>query len=331
MAAPSLQTLQTVAAQTGHQPGTIEKVMRLLDLLSEITADATLGPRFVLKGGTALNVFHLNLDRLSVDIDLNYIGALDRAKMLEERPDLEARLNDLLVDQGYAIHREPGDEHAGGKWVVRHASALGGNGSLEIDLNFMFREPLFAVEKKNSVKLGETQALGVAVLNIYEIIAGKLVALLDRKKARDLFDARRIMEIPNLDWDAIKTVMLAIGASRPRDWRTASTADLSADRQELKQKLAMCLAPGYFANNAAADAWITESIALCSERVKWLLTYSAGEKVFLDTIADKGEIDASGLSGDDSLRSKIARMPILLWKAQNVKQHLALQAKPKKN
>ena len=35
MAAPSAQTLQRPAYDTGHQPGTLEKVMRLLDLLQE--------------------------------------------------------------------------------------------------------------------------------------------------------------------------------------------------------------------------------------------------------------------------------------------------------
>ena len=79
MTAPSAQTLQRLAGETGLQPGTLEKVMRLLDVLQEIAGDEVLADRLVLKGGTALNVFHLGLARLSVDIDLNYVGALDRA------------------------------------------------------------------------------------------------------------------------------------------------------------------------------------------------------------------------------------------------------------
>jgi predicted nucleotidyltransferase component of viral defense system len=108
------QTLQRVATETGHQPGTLEKVLRLLDLLQEIARDPILSERLVLKGRTALNVFHLGLDRLSVDIDLNYIGALDRAAMETERPNVDAALNRLLASQGYSIRRQP-DEHAGGK------------------------------------------------------------------------------------------------------------------------------------------------------------------------------------------------------------------------
>ena len=74
MAAPSTQTLQRIASETGYQVGTLEKVIRLLDILQEVARDRVLSERLALKGGTALNVFHLGLDRLSVDIDLNYVG-----------------------------------------------------------------------------------------------------------------------------------------------------------------------------------------------------------------------------------------------------------------
>ena len=102
MVAPSRETLQRLAIETGHQPGTLEKVLRLLDLLQEIATDDLLGSRLALKGGTALNVFYLPLDRLSVDIDVNYVGAVDRDAMLAERP---APGQWLLAAQGYQVRR----------------------------------------------------------------------------------------------------------------------------------------------------------------------------------------------------------------------------------
>ena len=45
MAAPSAQTLQRLADETGHQAGTLEKVLRLLDLLQEIARDRVLAVR----------------------------------------------------------------------------------------------------------------------------------------------------------------------------------------------------------------------------------------------------------------------------------------------
>lgn len=85
MAAPSAQTLQRISAETRLPAATLEKVLRLLDVLQAIAEDRDLKTRVALKGGTALNVFRLRLDRLSVDIDLNYVGAVDRAAMVADR------------------------------------------------------------------------------------------------------------------------------------------------------------------------------------------------------------------------------------------------------
>lgn len=45
-----------------------------------------LGDVFVLHGGTALNVFHDRASRLSVDIDLMFVGAADAESMRAMRP-----------------------------------------------------------------------------------------------------------------------------------------------------------------------------------------------------------------------------------------------------
>ncbi|MDE0047690.1 MAG: nucleotidyl transferase AbiEii/AbiGii toxin family protein, partial [bacterium] len=172
--------------ETGHQPGTLEKVLRLLDLSQEIARDRVLADRLVLKGGTALNLFHLALDRLSVDIDLNHVGALGRAAMEAERPDVNAALDRLLASRGYGIRRRP-EGHAGGKWLARYSSALGGNVTLEVDVNHMARQPLFGMARMDSPPLNGIQARSVLVLDLHEIVAGKLVALIDRHAARDLY------------------------------------------------------------------------------------------------------------------------------------------------
>jgi len=66
-----------------------------------------------LKGGTALNMFVLDLPRLSVDIDLNYVGALDREGMLAERPRIEQAAQAVFSREGFTARRIP-DEHAAG-------------------------------------------------------------------------------------------------------------------------------------------------------------------------------------------------------------------------
>ncbi|WP_333666713.1 nucleotidyl transferase AbiEii/AbiGii toxin family protein [Parvibaculum sp.] len=323
MAAPSTQTLQRIASETGHQVGTIEKVMRLLDILQEIARDRILSEQFALKGGTALNVFHLGLDRLSVDIDLNYVGALDRAAMETERPQLEAALGRLLASQGYDIRRQP-DEHAGGKWIMRFASALGGNATLELDVNYMARQPLFGTARVSSVALGEVRASDVLVLDIHEVVAGKLVALFDRHAARDLFDARRILSIEGLDWKNIKAAFLAFGACARRDWRAVSTDAIKGDQRELRQKLMICLPRGYFGGKDEIDAWIEETVALCRERFVLLFDLTATERDFLDGVLDRGEINPDLLDVAPEVRTRIGAMPMLAWKCQHVRKHRGL-------
>ena len=320
MSAPSAQTLQRLANASGFQAGALEKVMRLLDVLQEIARDPVLADRLVLKGGTALNVFHLALDRLSVDIDLNYVGAKGRAAMEADRPLVDSALARLLEAQGYALRRQPG-EHAGGKWVGRYGSALGGGGALEVDVNYMNRSPLFGAALMSSVDVGGDRAVDVPVLDLHEVIAGKLVALVDRTAARDLFDAQRILEIEGLDWSKIKAAVIAYGAAGRRDWRRASTLDIGGDPREVRQRLAICLPRDRFAEDGGVDAWIEHSVALCQARLAFLFDLTEGEAAFLDGVIDRGEIDPSGLAAPADVQARIAAMPMLAWKAHNVRAH----------
>jgi hypothetical protein len=54
---------------TGFPADNLEKVLRLRELLAELHKYTFLQGKLVLKGGTALNLFYLDLKRLSVDID----------------------------------------------------------------------------------------------------------------------------------------------------------------------------------------------------------------------------------------------------------------------
>jgi predicted nucleotidyltransferase component of viral defense system len=67
------------------EPQVADKVVRLLMVLDRIGSHPLLRPRLCLHGGTALNLFVLGSPRLSVDIDLNYVGSADREVMLAER------------------------------------------------------------------------------------------------------------------------------------------------------------------------------------------------------------------------------------------------------
>lgn len=57
---------------TGYPMASIEKTMRLLELLKAINADEFLGANLTLKGSTAINIIHYSdIPRPSVDLDFD--------------------------------------------------------------------------------------------------------------------------------------------------------------------------------------------------------------------------------------------------------------------
>ncbi|MEW6074654.1 MAG: nucleotidyl transferase AbiEii/AbiGii toxin family protein [Planctomycetota bacterium] len=120
--------IDRAAGETGFRPEPLEKAFHLLDLLEEMRGHPFLRDRLALKGGTAANLFVLALPRLSVDVDLNYIGALDRATMLAERPLVERAVEAVCSRHGLTVRRMP-TEHAGGKWRLAYERARAGHWS----------------------------------------------------------------------------------------------------------------------------------------------------------------------------------------------------------
>lgn len=194
----SPEMLAAQAEAAGFRPEVLEKAAHLLGLLDALKSHPFLKGKLALKGGTALNLFVFNVPRLSVDIDLNYVGAEDRETMLAERPNIEKALQAVFAREGFSVRRMPKEEHAGAKWALRYGSAHGQTGNLEVDLNFMLRVPLWPVATRDSELVGVWRATGIPVLDHHELAAGKLAALLARKLARDLFDSHRILRMENL-------------------------------------------------------------------------------------------------------------------------------------
>jgi hypothetical protein len=115
--------------------------------------------------------------------------------------------------------------------------------------------------------------------------------------------------------------MLAYGAAGRRDWRRASVDDIGGDPRELRQKLAICLPQNRFAAAGGPEAWIAQTVEECRARLAPLFELTPGEAAFLDGILDRGDIDPSGLAVAPEIQARIAVMPMLAWKCQNVRAH----------
>ena len=288
----SRQRITEISDATGFRPDVIEKVVYLLMLLNALNSHPFLKGRWVLKGGTALNLFVLMMPRLSVDIDLNYIGAIDRETMMEERPKVEQAVQDVFSREGVKVKRAP-TEHAGGKWRLTYSSALVSSGNLDVDLNFMFRQPLWDIKERDSHVLGTYQAKNIPVVDIHELAAGKLAALFSRHQARDLFDAHQILQRKDLVTDKLRLAFVVYGAMNRKDWRTISFDDISYDIDDLKQKLIPVTQGRDVSSSAEISPIGRNLVEECKEALSAVYPLSDNEVKFLDLILDKGEIEPS--------------------------------------
>lgn len=316
----SKERLLLEADSTGFRPEVLEKVILLLNLLPLLFEHTFLKPRLVLKGGTALNLFCFDVQRLSVDIDLNYIGAVDLEVMKAERPDVESAIRAVCEREGLRIDRVPQD-HAGGKWKLSYDSPVGAKGKLQIDLNYMHRLPLWPIDTKTSALLGSFRATGIPILNIHELAAGKLAALMSRASSRDLFDSHLLLTQGELDPEKLRLAFVVNGAMNRKDWRTISIDNLNFSHKELKNELLPMLRKDLLDDNDDTKTWAERLIEETYRALSIVLPLSEVELQFLNRILDEGEIEAHLLTDDLELIERISNHPQLRWKARNVKEY----------
>ena len=312
-----------VVEATGFKAEMVEKVLHLLNLLNLLNSHPFLKGKWVLKGGTALNMFTLALPRLSVDIDLNYIGALDREEMLAERPRIEQAAQAVFSREGFTTKRVP-NEHAGGKWRLSYQSFTGQSGNLEVDMNFMFRQPLWDIQPADSHPLGDFQARNIPVLDIHELAAGKLAALVARGQARDLFDCHRILSMDDLEKDRLRIAFVTYGGMNRKDWRTVAIEDVDFDAAELTRLLVPTLHVRESKEQVSPAEYGARLVRECREGLSAVLPFTDAERAFLDRLLDRGVIDPTLLTADASLQRRIQGQPLLQWKALNVRRHKGL-------
>ena len=242
--------------------------------------------------------------------------------MMAEREQVERAARAVFAREDFRVQRVPSpDEHAGGKWRLRYRSALGGEGNLEIDINFMFRVPLWPPEPSDSRALGSAQTTHIPVLNIHELAAGKLAALFSRRASRDLFDTRELLWRKDLDQTRLRTAFVAYGAMSRKDWRTITLGDISYEPNELKNELIPMLRTQVASQLGDPKPWANKLASECAERLQPLISFTPAERDFLDRLLDHAEIKPTLITGDEALAERIAQHPLLAWKAENVRRY----------
>ena len=316
----ALEDLQREAAGTGFLTETLEKAVRLLGLLDALRSHPFLKTRVALKGGTALNLFVFDVPRLSIDVDLNYVGAAARDVMLAERPKIEQAVQAVCAREELHVSRVPA-EHAGGKWRLIYTSAAGGSATLELDLNFLLRAPLWPVQVCDSRPVGTYQATGVPMLDLHELAGGKLAALLSRTASRDLFDTCELLRRGDLDRTKLRLAFVVYGGANRKDWRTVTLDDVKVEATELQSQLLPTLRTMTLSTPSDVSAWADRLVSECRTLLAAVLPLTSQEREFIERLNERGEIAPELLTHDSALQATIREHPALHWKAQNVREH----------
>jgi len=313
---PERNELLAAAAETRFPAETLEKVARLGELAVEIGRHPLLAESLALKGGTALNLLAGVPPRLSVDLDFNVIGALEREEMLRIRPEIEAAVERIGRALGYRLQLSR-EAHAGRKIHLGYADLFGAPNRIEVDLNFLNRQALL-----EPIELPLWQPAGaprprVRSMALEEIAAGKLCALLDRAAARDLFDAPSLPLRLGEAWrgSRFRRLFVATAGVLPRALDTYDRSRLERLSPALVEMQLRPVVPDDAlptVEDLRESAW---------QVVAPFVALDEAETEFTKRL-QRGELVPELLFPEDSeMVERLRRHPPLLWKAHNAREH----------
>jgi predicted nucleotidyltransferase component of viral defense system len=314
----SMEYLQRCSGQTGYPVPLLEKVVRLGDMTADITHHPFLGSVLALKGGTALNLCFGPPKRLSVDLDFNYTGHREREKMLSDRPQVEQAVVELARRKGYRVQKS-GEAFAGRKIYLIYRSILGPEERIELDLNFLFRIPISGTMKCKLWQPGELDQSEVRTVSLQEIVVGKMLAMLDRGAARDVWDLANLPEPAKdvIGMPSFRNWFIALAAilNHPLPSYTMSRLNGLVTERDVVEQLAPMLA---VETPPRADDLVRQAWAVLSE----FMTLRHNEETYITSI-ERGELRPELLFSDDPETAKrVAEHPAILWKITNVRAHL---------
>ncbi len=297
------------------EPRTVDKVERLLDLLEELERHPSLKGKLALHGGTTINLFMMNIPRLSVDIDVSYIGSVSRDVMLVERPAIEQGIVAVARGLGYIFEPTKGG-HAGRTFLLRYNGDWGCD-HVKIDCIYMNRSPIM------SPIMRETPLRPSVLVRTFadaELVGGKAKAFFDRVKVRDLYDVfnlRAVCEkLVGSERNTMHKVILyyaSVSACFPNDFSVRPQR--FADKQsELKKQLYPML-------RVSANKPSLEELTTCADAfiANWVQPQTDSEREYLRLFA-QGEYRPELLFDDAAMARAASINPEALWKLQNLRK-----------
>jgi predicted nucleotidyltransferase component of viral defense system len=172
-------------------------------------------PEFVMKGGTAINLFVQDMPRLSVDIDVVWKDhTTPREQAMAGIAQALQRSRQGPAQKGVKVRMSVASKGEETKLFVERE-----NRQVKIEVNHVFRGTVLPSEQRRLVKKARdlfTTDLTVPVLATPELYGSKIVAALDRQHPRDFFDLLGMFEKDGLTPEIVECfVSYLAGHNRP--------------------------------------------------------------------------------------------------------------------
>ena len=179
-------------------------------LLIRIMPSVYLIEDFAVHGGTAINLFHKDMPRYSVDIDLTYIP-------IQERNDSLNNINKHLLSLKASIEKSiPGIKVIHKPAVWKLLCTLNG-ATVKIEVNGTKRGVIGEVEDKLLCKKAREEfkmSCKARIVSYSQLYGGKITAALSRQHPRDLFDCK-YMDMTSFDDVKTGFMLCLLGSDKP--------------------------------------------------------------------------------------------------------------------
>lgn len=188
----TLKNLNALAEKVKFNRDTLEKVLRLAELLKFFNDHKDLRHKYVLKGGTAINLCLFDFPRLSVDIDLNFNLDCSKDEMISIRELHKKIISAYVQSIGYTIHSKSRFSYSLDAYLLQYVNAVGSNDYIKLELNYSNRVQIL---KPVNYEINSNIVRSVHVLGLdkIELYGSKIAALIGRTTARDIFDVSEMI------------------------------------------------------------------------------------------------------------------------------------------
>ena len=299
------------AEKLGFVRDTLEKVIRLADLLEYLNTNPLLKDSLGLKGGTAINLTIFNLPRLSVDIDMDYLISNSKEEMLENRKTINDVIERYMISQGYSKSPKTRNSHSLDSWVYEYICAGGNKDNIKIEINYSLRSHVLPSMEKDIMTDYFTSNYKVKSLDSIEIFGSKINALLDRAAARDLYDTRNMIRCGIFDKSELeilkKCIIYYAAKSAVSINKSLDTKAIdSITQRKIKRELLPVIRKG-------DDFDLVSAKNIVKEYIYDLMILTKEEKEFLNRF-EQGEYIPELLFEDNEILDRIKNHQMSIWK-----------------